>query len=472
LVRVENGGDSFYNEPVKKKIRSNRNLQSWTRRTRLLLGLAVLPLALFSAEAARWRIGAASTVVTPFLDTPMAGYYYDRQAEGVHDDLRSKTLIIDDGRSPVVLVAVDAIHVTRDVVDQSRRLIGEKWGIPADRIMISATHCHTGPKLTPDYRKSLSRWIADGVRTAMGELRPTSLKAGVEAESSIAHYRRYRMKDGSVRTNPGFLNPDIVRPVGEIDSDVGILLALDDRDRPLATWVNYAMHQDTVGGTLISADYAHFLAAFLSRVQGPEMLTVFTIGAAGNINHWDVGRPGPQRGFSMAETLGQVLAAAVIRGYTRLETVAPVGIHAASVIVDLPVASISSGEIVAARKAMAKPMPPGVDFTMDRVRQARAVRLGEQNGKPVSAEVQVFRLGDVAIVGLPGEVFVELGRAIKKESPFPVTFIVELANDNIGYIPTTEAFAQGGYEPTSSILSPGAGEKLAAKAVELLRKLK
>ena len=457
---------------MKKENRSNRNLQTWTEKTWVFLGLVVLPLALFSADAARWRIGAASTVVTPFLDSPLAGYFYDRQAEGVHDDLRAKALVIDDGQGPIVLVAVDAIHITRDVVEESRRLIGEKWRIPADRIMISATHCHTGPKLTPDYRKNLSRWIADGVRTAMGELRPATLKAGVEAEPSLAHYRRFWMKDGTVRTNPGFLNPDIDRPAGEIDPDVGILLAVDDRQRSLATWVNYAMHQDTVGGTWISADYAHFLAALLARVEGPEMLTIFTLGAAGNINHWDVKRPGPQRGFAMAESLGQVLGAAVIRGYTRLENVAPAVIRAASAIVDLPVASISRNEIESARKAMTKPMPPGVDFTMDRVRQARAVRIGEQNGKPVSVEVQVFRLGDVAIVGLPGEVFVELGRTIKKESPFSITFIVELANDNIGYIPTTEAFAQGGYEPTSSILTPGAGEKLAAKAVELLRQLK
>jgi hypothetical protein len=78
----------------------------------------------------------------------------------------------------------------------------------------------------------------------------------------------------------------------------------------------------------------------------------------------------------------------------------------------------------------------------------------------------------VAFVGIPGELFVELGKDIKKRSPFPYTFIVELANDSIGYIPTRAAYEQGSYEPTSSRMAPGAGEAIVEKALSLLRELK
>ena len=123
------------------------------------------------------------------------------------------------------------------------------------------------------------------------------------------------MKDGTVATNPGFLNPNVVQPMGDIDARMPLLYAEDINGAPLLTWVNYSMHPDTVGGTWISADYPYFLGRALARLKGPDMLPVFTIGAAGNVNHWDVRRPGPQRGFDEAQRIGEVLGEAARQAY-------------------------------------------------------------------------------------------------------------------------------------------------------------
>ena len=191
-------------------------------------------------------------------------------------------------------------------MEEARQRIQNQLGIPPGKILISAIHSHTGPgDITPDYESVLR--IASpmpwSLPMAGNVLQSYSSRPNTSRPSP--HYRRYRMKDGSVVTNPGFLNPDIVQPLGEIDPRVAVLYAEDDAGAPLLTWVNYAMHLDTVGGGWISADYAYFLARALARLKGPDMLTVFTIGAAGNVNHWDVRRPGPQRGFDEAQRLGK-----------------------------------------------------------------------------------------------------------------------------------------------------------------------
>jgi hypothetical protein len=111
-----------------------------------------------------------------------------------------------------------------------------------------------------------------------------------------------------------------------------------------------------------------------------------------------------------------------------------------------------------------------VDFTLERVKAEKIVQVKKRQGEDALAEIQVLTAGPVAFVAIPGEYFVELGMRIQKESPFPYTFIVELANDDLGYIPTRRGFEEGGYEPTSTVLAPGSGEAIADKAIELLKR--
>lgn len=430
-----------------------------------LLGLTV------SAQTPVLKIGTGASVITPFLDQPMAGYFYPRSAEGVHDDLFAKALVLDDGRDQIVVVACDTVSIARSAVEDARRQIQKRLGIPADHVLISATHSHTGPEFTPEYLAAVGHRIADAVVTAHGQKVAARLFMATEQEPSLPHYRRYWMKDGTVVTNPGFRNPNIVKPVGGIDPRVPVLFARSELGTPLMTWVNYAMHLDTVGGTWISADYAYYLGRMLAKLNGPDMMTVFTIGAAGNINHWDVKRPGPQRGLAEAQRLGEVLGSAVAKAYTHLEPVAP-RIAALSTTLRLPLRPVTPQEVVQARKILAVPPPRDVDFTLERVNATRIAAIADRKGEDIVAELQVLAIGPVALVGIPGELFVELGLEIQHKSPFANTIVVALANDDIGYIPTRAAFEQGGYEPTSSPLAPGGGERIVTRTVELLNELK
>jgi hypothetical protein len=314
----------------------------------------------------------------------------------------------------------------------------------------------------------LGHWIADSVQNAENDKQPAQLLETVEEEPSLPHNRRYLMKDGKVVTNPGFLNPNVVRPVGPIDPRLPVLTAETPQGRRMMTWVNYSMHQDTVGGVWISADFSYYLSRMLSIFQKPDITTIFTIGAAGDINHWDVQRPGPQRGFDTAKRLGEVLGADVLKAYTHLRPVDSDRIRAMSFTLTLPLQNVTHNDVQRAGQILSVPPPPNVDFTLDRVWATKVMKIHDSNEANLSAEVQVLSIGPLAFVGVPGELFVQLGMQIIKGSPFPDTFVLELANQDIGYIPTEEAFDQGSYEPTSAVFAPGGGERIVKKALDLL----
>jgi neutral ceramidase len=433
----------------------------------IMVAIAVAGAA--TCQTGGLKLGTGTSVVTPFLDESIAGYYYDRTADGVHDDLYAKALLIDNGTDRIVLVACDLVRMPKAAVEDARRRIERRLGIPADHVLISATHSHTGPKLSGESIALLARRIADSVVTANGNLKEARLFVATEQEASLPHSRRYLMKDRTTVTNPGFLNPNVLEAVGPTDPRVPVVYAEDERGQAIMTWVNYAMHLDTVGGTLISADYAYYLARLLARVKGTDMLTIFTIGAAGNINHWDVRRPGPQRGLAEAQRLGEVLGAAVLKAYTHMEAVSSPAVRAIAETIELAVPMVTAEQVAAARKLLTQPPPRDVDFSLDRVNAGRIVSVAELGGRGLFAEIQVLAVGPIAFVGIPGELFSELGIEIQRASPFPYTFIVGQANDAIGYIPTKAAFEQGGYEPTNSRMAPGGGERIAAKVIALLK---
>ncbi|MCS6953107.1 MAG: hypothetical protein RMK57_11960 [Bryobacterales bacterium] len=442
---------------------------------------------LSSLAYAELRVGAAAVKITPPVGLPLAGYYHVRLATGMHDELYAKALVLEGSGSRAALVACDLIALEGDLVEAARQLIERTTGLRGDRVMISATHTHTGPEVERQflafvegaprqaaerYRAELPSRIAEAVRLAEAALTPARAWAHIGREETLAFYRRFRMKDGTVQFNPGKLNPDIVEPVGKPDPDVAVVYFDTPDDKPLATYVNYALHLDTVGGTEYSGDYPYTLARLLGQVKGPGMLTLFTLAAAGNINHVDVKSPEPQKGHGEAQRIGTVLAGEVLKSYARLKPVVSGPVRVLSRRLELPARQVEPGALESARDTARWFGKPGGPPFLDMVAALRTLDLAGRGGKAIPAEVQVVALGEeVAWVGLPGEIFVELGVAIKRASPFPRTVVVSLANGSIDYVPTKEAFAEGAYEVISARCAPGCGEMLADAAIGLLRDL-
>jgi hypothetical protein len=454
-------------------------------------GWTIAP-AIEPARAGEIRAGAAAVVITPPPGTPMAGYYSARAADGVHDDLYAKALVLEKDGVKTALVALDLISTTRSMVDEARKRIDSLTGVPGGNVMISATHSHTGPvlrgrgvrerdfggehDLARRYAEDLPGKIAEAVRLAESRLTPAVVAIARGREESIAFNRRYHMADGSVGWNPGKLNPRILKPAGVIDPDVPIVYvaSADKARRPIATYVNYAVHLDNIGGPKISADLPGTLSRLMAEVKGPDMVTLWTAGCCGDINHVNVNWAEPQKGFENAARMGIILAAEVLRNWPNLQPVSDGAIRVKSEMVPLPLPEITPDDVTQAREIVARKLDPKATQPtfLETVHAYKVLDVEARQGKPQEVEVQVVALGrEMAWVSLPGEIFVELGLAIKQDSPFPHTIIAELANGSIGYIPSRRAYPQGNYEVVSARCAEGSGERLVATALRLLREL-
>ncbi len=435
------------------------------------------------------RIGASSVKITPPAGTPMAGYYYDRGVDKVHDDLYAKAMVIESNGVKVALVTCDLISISADVVGATRDMIRQQAGIEGEHVMISATHSHTGPviptagmrynptgnsaAILKNYIAGLPGLIAKSVQEANAALKPAKLLFGTGHEESISFNRRFFMTDGTVGWNPGKLNPKIIRPAGPIDPQVAVLYAETVAGKPIATYVNFALHLDNVGGMDVSADLPFTLSGILAKVKDKDMVTLFAQGCSGNINHLNVKSPAPQKGHGEAERLGTVLAGEVIKSYTRMSPVNVNVIQVKQQFVSLPLPEVSPADVPAARQVVSRFGKQDAAPFFDFVKAFKTIEVYERKGKPLDAEIQVFALGDsTAVVSLPAEVFTELGMYIKSRSPFRNTIIVELANGSLGYIADRKAYIEGSYEPWSSRVAPGSGEILVEKALEMLNAMK
>ena len=437
--------------------------------------------------AADLRVGAAATIITPPEGTPLAGYYSQRGTRTVLDDIYSKAIVLEVGDTKAALVVCDLISLPRHVVTEARRQIEAATGIPGGHVMLSATHTHTGPVLAREssldelvgatsdlgrrYTEKLPELIAKSVSEANKKLAPARASAALGKEEGISFNRRFHMKDGTVSWNPAKRHPDIVRPAGPIDPEVGVVYFDTAKNAPVATYVNFALHPDTVGGEGVSADYPGVLSKLLSAYRGPDLVTVFANGCCGNINHRDISWLDGQKGPAEAHRIGTLLAGSVLRTTPHLKPVTADVLRIKSDVVKLPLATHTEAELAAASDVVKRVKEPATKF-LDKVKAFRVLDVEGRKGKPWEVEVQVIALGDVAWVSLPGEIFVELGLAIKKGSSFQHTLIAELANGSIGYIPDKAAYPQGNYEVVSARCAEGSGELLVEAATRLLKEVR
>jgi neutral ceramidase len=431
----------------------------------------IVMMMIESTSFAQLFVGVGKTDITPELGTPLEGYYIERLSTNVHDQLYAKAMVLNDGEESMVLIIVDVIDVAPLGFREARMRIHHEFNVPESNIVISATHTHTGPVFNDKYEKFIASRIFDASKIAFQNLQPAIIKSGIGKEENVSFHRRYMMKDGSVKFNPGAMNPDIVRPMGPIDPDVGIFYLETPSGRPIAIMVNFAIHLDTVGGTEISADFPYFLDQVLRKLLGEETMVFFGFGTCGNVNHFNVKSPETLKGFERAERIGYALSASVIREFPALEKSEISHISSESEVLDLKIPEYSEEEVAIANINAKKESDH--ESSTPEIREAmKILKIQERKGKPIEAEVQAFGLGDVGIVALPGEIFVELGLEIKKRSPFKHTFILTLSNNSIGYVPNAEAFDYGAYEVEVSEIAKGEGERLVESAVKLLNQMK
>ncbi len=450
---------------------ANLSARAWT--TAMVLSVCLGARAVPAEEKPPLRAGAAAVDITPQeFPVNMPGGFSANFAEGAHDPLFARALVLDDGATTLALVVVDNLGVAREVGDEAKALAAEKTGIPPERILLAATHTHSapasnvtdGPEPAVAYRKVLLEGIVESIARAHEALRPAAVGHGAHPLPEEVFNRRWFLKPGKmtpnpfgemdqVRMNPA-TSPDVLdRPAGPTDPDVTILSVRDATSRrPLALFANYTLHY--VGATpsgLVSADYfGEFARLMPSRLRaGEEFVAMMSNGASGDINNipFLVTRP-PREPFEQIRIVARKAADAAWFAHQDIETHrsdARLGMLQREVT--LPMRRPTEEQIAWANAVLA---------VTDEAERAKLPRLAEayarrtlnlaKDDETLNVLVQAVRIGDLAVCALPFEVLVEIGLDLKQRSPFPRTMVLGVTNGYNGYLPTPEQHKLGGYE--------------------------
>lgn len=442
------------------------------------------------------EVGFSRIVINPPMGIRIAGYYVDRFAKGVLDDLEANAVAISCGDKKVLLIAVDHCGLVKPILDVYRSEISKNTNVPMDAIYIHSTHTHTGPMLLPEtddvlineYKQTLCEKLIEVSKCALADLKPAVLGYGIGNAPNIAFIRRFRMKDGSIRTNPGVNNPDIKEPIGEVDERVNVL-RFDRENAPSVVVVNFANHPDTVGGELISGDWPTLTRHTVEKVLD-DVKCIFFNGAQGDVNHVKVfptsgdfngmfnDFDGCSRGYAHTKYMARVVTGAVLQVFDKVNYIPVNSIDYVQKIVQIPSNKPTAEEMPLAHKyndlhnaGRDDEIPfKAMMLTTVVADSARKVRL-ENAPDTFPMLFSAVRIGSVAMFGIPGEPFTGVGRGLKETSGYDLILPTCNTNAKEGYFPMKDAYKEGGYEAKASNFKEGVAEKIIEEGQKILKEL-
>lgn len=437
------------------------------------------------------RAGAAAVDITPQSERMMlAGYFERRYSTSVLDALHARAVVIEGGGAPkaggsrLIFVLVDLIALPEQDTDPLRKEISRLAEVPVDCVCISCTHTHYAPATRDGFetlRESryvewASRRIIESVQQALSRLEPARVAWGNGQEPRPQYNRRYHMRGGGVRMNPGFGNPDTIRPAGPTDPQVPMLLIESTAGKPIAAIANYSLHYiGDFDKNLVSSDYFGRFSDIMRQRHGDDFVALLTHGASGDINNVNaMQRPEPWYPEPMAPTersqiIAGMIADQVDHVWQSAQWHDAARVAATEDIYRMGVRKISGAEIEQAERERDDGNLSAVERSYARGR----LELLEETDE-VPKIVQSLRVGDWAASTMTGEIFCQLGLDLKHASPFGTTALIELANGHSGYVATRYSYELGGYETRLSrnvFAKPGSGEEMVALAASQLQRL-
>jgi len=435
------------------------------------------------ADKKVFRAGAVALDITPTkFPVIVSGMFDERTAKSATDALHARCLVLDDGTTRVALLIVDSLMLPRELLNHVKKLAQATTGIPAERILISATHTHSAPSVMgalgsradAEYSAYLVPQLVRAIEQAHKNLQPAQIGWGVVPAPEHTHNRRWIRRpdrlladpfgDNTVRANmhPGYQSPDVIGPSGPVDPDLSLLSVRTPGGKPLALLANYSMHY--FGSTPVSADYFGRFAEHVKKLLGasdPAFVGILSQGTSGDLMWMNYGQP--RQGTSLDDYAAAV-AKVTHAGYRQLKYHDWVPLAMAETKLTLKRRVPDEKRLAWAKEQVSKiegPLPKG----RPQIYAKEQLYLHEEPTREL--KLQALRIGDLGITALPNEVFALTGLKLKAFSPLPTTFNISLANGAEGYIPPPEQHKLGGYT-TWPARTAGLEETAEPKIVEAL----
>ena len=455
--------------------------------------------------------GTGRCDITPAPGTPQGGWGAQTHQRGLGADLPlyATALVLADSAQSIAIIDVDSIGFDGEWTAKIIDAVVELSKLPREHIRFSCTHTHSGPNtfrmalitegldMATGYLNSLPRRIASAVWQAQQNLKPVRV-AAAEGTCELAVNRRLRLENGQVIIGRNWDGP--------VDHTVRIVRFDDLAENPLATIVHFACHPTTIAWQSHHAtpDYPGMAKKVVEEQLGGTCL--FLQGATGNLH--------PRRGFTgdfgVYRKMGKMLGLEATKLALGVETLprnerltgvqesgARIGLYEDEAVepppavlairsrmLSLPAAQLPApdkleAEAAALRAEVARLRQHGTEEEI-RAITARATQTGMRadrarmyHGKShIDWQLMAIRIGEIALVSMQGEPFIEIAQEIAAASPFPHTLVSGYSNGAFGYMPVASAFAEGGYEVEVSPFAPEAAAIVVREAVKLLHELR
>jgi neutral ceramidase len=452
--------------------------------------------------------GAAQADITPQTDIHLAGAVGEfRPAQYVHDPLYAKALVLQNGEKKICFVSLDLTIITEDWTERIRYAVADECDLAPEAIMVHVTQTHTAPSLghfmfDESFQQTPSdmEWLRGGdpryfdfaferiiqtIKQANDSLQPVRIRVGSGIEGRLAFNRRAVMNDGSVRMPgpkwPEPLGPNYIRYMeGPTDPEVGVMCLQAESMQMVAMLLHHTCHPVNVfPRPIVSADWPGAWSNAMREAFGDHCVPLILNGCCGNINPWDPYDPDyvPDH-----RRMGNALAETTLKVMEILSYEEDNALDYGSRRIKLPIRDVKPELLAQSKRILdeypeprwSEQNPRRVDGEWMKAASILSVHLLKQRSPELDYEIQAFRVGETAFVGLPGEPFVEGQLQIKIGSPTYPTYVAHCVSHYVGYLPTRDAFQRGGHEVETrfwSKLRPDALEMVVNNAVELLHEI-
>ena len=441
----------------------------------LVLVLPFLQLGFISASAqpapnsTSLRVGAAAVELEADDAMVIAGGIHAGKASGQEGKLRCVAVVLEKSSTKLAIVACDVLMLTRQSLDPVVADIEKATGIPAANVLINCTHTHHAPSTMhvhdygPDatFTKRVQQGIVQAVRDAHARRTDCRFFFHLNEERTVGQNSRQLLDDGMVY----WIGPrnNFVRATGPFDPELPVLAFKDSEDKLRALLFNHSTH--TIGTRAVGKRSPGFYGLAAQELEDQfGGVACFLEGASGSTHNLDLS----------GDECAKRIKAAVTDALNKAQPHEISKLAALKRPVKFRVRNFDEAAEAEAVQRYCTKYAPGHAEAIAKVFHNMRSELKLQQGQERETWVQALRIGDVAIVGVPAEYFTQLGLDIKNRSPFRHTYIAELANDWIGYLPNLEGHKLGGYQTWTghhSYAEPGTGERIADVAVELLTEL-
>ena len=417
-----------------------------------------------------------------------------RPMDGILDDLEINAIAVSDGEKTALLISLDSCAIEWECAVEFKKSISAATSIPNDAIYIHAIHTHTAPflrkttleTLEKEYFQFVNRKMVDVSLMALADMKNAKMGFNVGTAPEIAFVRRFLMKDGSTRTNPGINDPEVVRPIGEADNRVNVL-RFDREGKESIVLVNYGNHPDVIGGCKLSADWPGATRREVERII-PNTKCIFFNGALGDVNHINVfpkirgeERMSPSafgHGYEYSQFMGRCVACSVAQVYDFAKYREVSSIAFSQKMISVPTNMPSKEELPKAYEMLKLYREKGLNaLPGDEMEQNtlyyEAKRMIDFENGPEKIDVQIsaVKIGPVVLIGAPGESFVDIGLELKKAKGYDLVLPTSITNGYYSYLPTKEAFDEGGFEARTSEFKRGVAEIIIEESKKMLEEL-